>query len=282
MINNPLVSVIIPCFNSGKTIRRTVESIGSQTYPSIEIIIVNDGSNNLETLVTLEKLEAEFEFNRIDQVNVGLAEARNVGIRASKGSLILCIDSDDWIDPSAISSMVNIYNSSKNQEKFVFPDITFEGTRKGVSSRSANLFLQLFINQYPHAILYSRKAFDTSGGYDAKLEFGLEDWDFSLKLISLGQIALPLGQPVFHYTINKHSMFNTKTIQHYSESWTLIKNNNSSLYKLSHLFDIFFASSYRKKFHYFIFFLFYTYFHNMCPKKLFNNLVKVYIKYKRS
>ena len=74
--NSKLISIIVPCFNSGKTIKRTIESLKNQTWSQKEIIVVNDGSNDLDTLNILNSLEGVLIIN---QKNFGLSAARNAG-----------------------------------------------------------------------------------------------------------------------------------------------------------------------------------------------------------
>ena len=93
------VSVIIPCYNSGKTIIETVESIKKQTWSNIDLIIVNDGSDDHLTKKVLSNLT---NARIINKKNSGLSSARNEGIKNSKGNFILFLDADDWIEINAI------------------------------------------------------------------------------------------------------------------------------------------------------------------------------------
>ena len=79
--NAKLISIIVPCFNSGKTIKRTIESLKSQTWEEKEIIIVNDGSDDQETLDILNLFEGILIIN---QKNLGLSAARNTGAYKQK------------------------------------------------------------------------------------------------------------------------------------------------------------------------------------------------------
>ena len=86
--NNQIISVIVPCFNSGKTLRRTIESIKNQTWENKEIIVVNDGSNDKKTLKILEDFKDDKLLKIINQNNKGLSAARNTGVLNSKGSYL--------------------------------------------------------------------------------------------------------------------------------------------------------------------------------------------------
>lgn len=95
--NNPRVSVIIPAYNVAGYISETLDSVFAQTYKDYEIIVVNDGSPDTETLEkTLEKYLDKIIY--LEQENKGAAVARNTGIENSRGELIAFLDADDiWL-----------------------------------------------------------------------------------------------------------------------------------------------------------------------------------------
>ena len=103
--NLSLISVIIPCYNSGRTLKRTVLSIKKQTWNQKEIILVNDGSTDRLTIDVIKELQDEKIIKLINQENSGLAAARNKGVNQSSGNYLFFLDADDWIEPSALEIM---------------------------------------------------------------------------------------------------------------------------------------------------------------------------------
>ena len=90
-----LVSIIIPAYNAEKYIQKCVESVIKQTYRNLEIIIVNDGSND-DTLKKLAQIKTSDErIIVIDQENGGPSAARNAGLKICHGDYIFFLDSDD-------------------------------------------------------------------------------------------------------------------------------------------------------------------------------------------
>ena len=89
ILNSPLISVIVPCFNSGRTIKRTILSIKKQTWAKKEIILVNDGSTDGLTINALKELGQEKIVKLINQENNGLASARNKGVNQSSRNLFV-------------------------------------------------------------------------------------------------------------------------------------------------------------------------------------------------
>lgn len=92
----PLVSVVIPTYNYGHCVAEAVESALTQTYPNVEVIVVDDGSTD-DTRARLAPYGDRIRY--IYQPNAGLSAARNTGIRAARGSYIALLDSDDAFHP---------------------------------------------------------------------------------------------------------------------------------------------------------------------------------------
>lgn len=105
-----LVSVIIPAYNVEKYIRKCVESIITQSYNNIEIIIVNDGSSDNTATICRELISCDNRIMVINQDNKGLSVARNVGYSHSHGKWICFIDSDDWVDNRFVESLLDLVN----------------------------------------------------------------------------------------------------------------------------------------------------------------------------
>lgn len=101
-----LVSIIIPVYNSGDTLRRCVKSILNSDYENIEIIIIDDGSYK-ETADICDELKNQEKVQVYHQKNAGVSSARNTGIDFSKGEFITFVDADDSIERTLISTLVN-------------------------------------------------------------------------------------------------------------------------------------------------------------------------------
>lgn len=102
---SPLVSIIIPCFNQGKFLAQTIESALSQTYSHIEIIVVNDGSNDNSAEVAARYATVKYLF----QENRGVAEARNFGLSESRGAYLKFLDADDRLTRDAIAAHLRCF-----------------------------------------------------------------------------------------------------------------------------------------------------------------------------
>ena len=102
-----MVSVLIPAYNAEKTIHRCLDSILAQIYCDIEVIVVNDGSTD-STLAELQAYAKKDERVKvIDQLNSGVAAARNTALDNASGEYILYVDADDWIEPDTVERLLN-------------------------------------------------------------------------------------------------------------------------------------------------------------------------------
>lgn len=104
-MNKPIISIIVPVYNSEKYIQRCINSIINQTFINFEVIFVNDGSidNSLEILNSNKSLDSRIKI--INQENFGTGEARNNGLRNALGEYILFVDSDDTIESLMLEEM---------------------------------------------------------------------------------------------------------------------------------------------------------------------------------
>lgn len=103
---NPLVSVIVPIYNTQEFLPRCLDSILNQTYTNMEIILVNDGSTD-ESLSVCEKFaERDVRIQIINQSNQGIIAAKRAGIKICRGAYAMFVDSDDWIEPELLEKMV--------------------------------------------------------------------------------------------------------------------------------------------------------------------------------
>ena len=108
MQNNILVSVIVPVYNVEKYLVRCVDSILKQSYNNLQIILVDDGSNDKSALICDEYTKKDTRILVIHKNNGGLSEARNVGIDNAKGDYICFIDSDDFVRETYVKDLLSI------------------------------------------------------------------------------------------------------------------------------------------------------------------------------
>jgi glycosyltransferase involved in cell wall biosynthesis len=193
MKNGPLVSAIIPTYNRAALVTQAIDSVLQQTYPNVEVIVVDDGSTD-ETQLALQRYGPKIRI--VSQNNAGPAVARNRGITASRGDLIAFLDSDDlWlprklerqvallqaVDTSVPCCLCNITMRWSERERASF-DIAWlkpafdEGIWLNVDEVLATRFV--LFNQ---GVVIRREVLERIGGFDEGLRL-LEDHELSLRL----------------------------------------------------------------------------------------------------
>ena len=99
-MNNELISIIVPIYNTEKYLRQCLDSILNQTYTNFEVLLVNDGSTDSSGMICQEYVENDSRFRYFEKENGGVSSARNLGLERSGGAYITFIDSDDWVEPN--------------------------------------------------------------------------------------------------------------------------------------------------------------------------------------
>jgi hypothetical protein len=193
----PLVSIIMPVYNYGKTLDRALMSVFSQTYKNIEIIIIDDGSTDEFTILKLKKLNLP-NTTVIFQKNGGPSNARNNGIKASKGEYILPLDSDDLIHPIYVDSCIKLIERNEKYSP-IYCDTVHEGQMRGMEQRPEWSKERLIQGPFiVNCSMFSREAFDEVEGYDENLK-GWEDYDMWLRMMQKGYIGKRIPQALFVY-----------------------------------------------------------------------------------
>lgn len=111
----PLISVIVPVYNVEKYLKKCVDSITSQTYKNLEILLVDDGSTDSSGQICNEFEKNDARIKVIHKKNGGLSDARNAGLDRAKGQYYAFIDSDDYIQDNTIEIMLNAIKKNKSE-----------------------------------------------------------------------------------------------------------------------------------------------------------------------
>ena len=100
------VSIIIPVYNTGNKLCRCLDSVLAQTYLNYECIVVDDGSTDNSSVIIDEYVSNDVRFKAVHKENGGVSSARNCGLKMAKGEWIVFVDSDDWLLPDHIASLM--------------------------------------------------------------------------------------------------------------------------------------------------------------------------------
>ncbi len=222
------VSVIIPCFNGGAYLEGALSSLRAQTYRDFEIVVVDDGSDDAETLRVLDGLGSDARLVRQD--NRGLPAARNAGIAAAAGVLVLPLDCDDGIEPEFLERTVAALDADPDAG-FAFCHLRLTGERQGVLAKDYNFFTQLFLNQLPYCLLMRKQTWDRLGGYDETMRRGYEDWEFNIRAGANGLFGVCVPEALFRYRVSDAGMLKSISNRLHAELWRDIQDRNPDLYR---------------------------------------------------
>ena len=172
MTGNSLVSIIIPTKNSEATIEKCLHSIRNQTYPHIEIIIVDAFSKD-KTKEIAENYRAQ-----VFVIKAKRSEARNIGAEKAKGELIFFLDSDMEIDSCVIEECTE--KVREGYHAVIVPEVTF-GQGFWARCRALEKLCAMNGDLLEGSRFFERAAFEVVNGYDPLLEAS-EDWDLHIRI----------------------------------------------------------------------------------------------------
>lgn len=199
----PLVSVIIPAYNAEKYIEKTLKSVLSQTYPTLEVLVVNDGSQDKTAEIVKFFAQNDNRVILLQQTNAGVAAARNLAIEKSRGEFIAPIDADDIWYPQNLEKQVQCLMQSDASVGLVYAwsvDINEAELFSGgfhISDHEGDVYLALLYYYFfgnASATVIRRSCFDKVGGYNCDLRLqeaqGCEDWDLYLRIAECYQVRV--------------------------------------------------------------------------------------------
>jgi glycosyltransferase involved in cell wall biosynthesis len=229
----PAVSVVVPCYNGGRFLDGLMVSLARQTFRDFEVVIVDDGSTDPQTL---SKLAAIGDRARVvHQDNRGPSAARNAGVRAARADILFMLDCDDTIEPSFLAETVAVLRAALPDVGMVFTDLRLAGAEVGIVPRYFNRFDLLFTNTLSSGLVLRKDVCLAVGGYDETMREGYEDWDFSLRLAAAGYRGIEVEKPLYVYRIaGEAEGSRSGGVEHgrlYGRLWRAIRRKHAALYR---------------------------------------------------
>lgn len=216
-MTRPLVSVIMPVYNSDKYLQRTIDSILSQTYRNFELIIIDDGSTDKSPRII--KAMKDSRVKLIAQKNKGVSASRNRGIRMAKGTFIAMHDGDDISDPARFQKQIDFLHRH--------PEVGLLGTNLRLINESGTLIgasdlltnpddlklAEIFSNQIAQgSVMIRRDVLMQTELYDTSMSHA-EDTDLWRRVSHLTDIA-NIKEPLYEYRIHSEgASSNTQKIR---------------------------------------------------------------------
>ena len=203
----PLVSVVVPCFNYGRFVVEAVDSVLHQTLTDLEVIVVDGGSTDQSTVEVLRNLERPRTKVLFRDGRHLVGDNRNFGIAEARGRYICCLDADDTLEPTYLEKAVFLLETYGHD--VVSTTIRFTGERSGTVGVVPIPDLRAMAqgNHVYTCAVFRRLLWTYSGGF---FDYGVgrkhvaEDWDFWVRLATLGaRIRNIADEPLFNYRVHQ-------------------------------------------------------------------------------
>lgn len=224
-----LVSVIVPAFNHEKFIGECIESIINQTYENVELIILNDGSNdNTANIIKKYELKCKERFKNfifINKKNEGVCKTLNRGIRESSGEYLCFLASDDFMVNDCINDLVLYFIKNRDTQRVISnfyiyyndqnKELCYKDNPEWINYMNLNrkkFYIEnLLQNQITVFGMYCRSAINKVGLFDEKLL--IEDWDMNLRMLNANIKFGYISKPLYYY--RKHNNNTSDNINNY-------------------------------------------------------------------
>lgn len=216
--DRPLVSVVIPCFNYGRYVEQALRSVLDQTFKNLEVIVVEGGSTDAETVEEVRRLEAlglpktRFYY-RSSRCLAG--DNRNFGIERALGRYVCCLDADDVLRPIYLETAV--FYAEVLGYDIVSPSMECFGDSSLVwRVRDATFAMELEENHISTVALFRRNAWQQVGGFR---DWGTgaghvpEDWDLWIRLLGQGFRSKAIREPLALYRVHGSSLSRTAELE---------------------------------------------------------------------
>ena len=221
--NSTLVSAIVPTYNRAGIVGDAIDSILGQTYPHVEVIVVDDGSTD-GTQSVLNRYGDRIRV--ITQENAGAAAARNRGVEAARGDLLAFLDSDDlWLPrklerqvtllekagPSAVCCLCNIRMRWHDKDRSSFEIAQLNPPcEEGIWLNADEVLATRFV-LFNQGVVIRREVMERLGGFDESLRF-MEDFDLPLRLSLEGRWTF-IREPLTVWRETKDSLYGMSKVE---------------------------------------------------------------------
>ena len=277
--HQPLVSIIIPCYNSANYIKETLFSVYQQSYNNFEIIAIDDGSTDDTLNILYEFATKEPRLKVIPQKNTYYIKARVNAIQHAQGDYLVCLDSDDILGIDYLKVCIEAAEKDKELSIVYTDAILFDSQNKPWNLPKFELRRFLLENCIYVTALIRKSHYDAAGGFDINMT-QLEDWELFISIIKNGGKIKQIHKSLFYYRqrSDNSSVSNLSNSNKLSDNMLRIYNKHYDFYKKN---DIYFQSlvspaikqydeklKFSKKFKNYLKLIFYKYFN----KKRYNKL----------
>ena len=226
-----LVSIVIPVYNVSSYLAECLESVIHQSYHNIEIIIIDDGSTDGSDSICDRFAQYDDRICVIHTGNRGLSSARNLGLKKCRGSYLMFVDSDDWIEPHSVETLIKFakkYNADIVTARRCreFAGKTIYSSKEGEKVRIArgDEILAFFGKGLLHDVVWNKLYLaECFSGIRFPDGHSYEDvsvtWKILTRLAKTNGTAVVLSEPLFHFRMRKSSISHTESCRNIIDGW---------------------------------------------------------------
>jgi glycosyltransferase involved in cell wall biosynthesis len=205
----PLVTVSVAHYNLGRYLPETLASLAAQTYPNLEVLVIDDGSTDQESVAVFRDLRAKYpRFRFLVQANAGIGATRNRGLREARGDYFLPVDADNVARPDMVERFVAGMCCNPHVSALTCYFLAF---REGRDLAGADFCYAYRPTGGPHVLASLRNVYGDAnaifrtahfraiGGYETDRDTSNEDWEAFVKLVNAGYRVDVLPDHLFYY-----------------------------------------------------------------------------------
>jgi glycosyltransferase involved in cell wall biosynthesis len=219
------LAILVACHNDGETIRGTIDSL--QREPATELVVVDDGSSDPDTLETLSGLERE-GVRVIHQENAGPSAAWMAGLAATTAPYVLPFSSDDLLVPGSAALLSDALDANPGAA-VAWGDMQSFGLAEAYVPSAPALcpWYVTYANPIPGIAAFRRERLREAGGW--QLRRGIEDWDLWMRLASHGMGGVHVPQVIFHYRRDAGGRFRSR-VRIFEGFYEQLRERNAELF----------------------------------------------------
>lgn len=184
-----MLSVVIPLYNKGALVKKAIDSVLSQTYQEVEILVADDGSTDNSADYVKEYTDSRIKYYYKD--NGGVSSARNYGIEKAQGEWVTFLDADDEFETNALECFIQLISKYPSTKVFIGQQETRKKEYTLKSKRTHFPLLMMWLNRFyprPGAVMIHKDLLQKIGGFDERQSF-YEDQEFGLRTLLYGSVV---------------------------------------------------------------------------------------------
>ncbi|MDD1613733.1 MAG: glycosyltransferase [Methylococcaceae bacterium] len=230
MQQHPIISIIMPCYNAEAFLEKTIEGVFQQTYPHVELIIVDDGSTDRSPAILLESAKKYPALKVFAHANSGPYPARNLALQHAQGEFVAFLDADDYWTPDCLEKLYHALIEANADLSYCGWQNVVENGEDGPPYvppiyENGDIF-EYFLTGCPwpiHAALTRRTIVDKVGGFSTRC-FSAMDYDFWIRLSAVTQNIVRVPEVLAFYRWHNNGQISSVKWRQVLDAWRVRKD----------------------------------------------------------